>query len=146
MKSNNLKDWTRRQLQLKCAHLNGRIDGLVAYRHNLREELQETVQNISNLEELRRGVDIGQDQDTLEHLRKRELDLRQELRDLGDEIDDLSDELEPIDHELAGRPLLDEEFERHIESRRRESRKEIKRIKNEGQGVFGRLRSWLFGD
>jgi valyl-tRNA synthetase len=145
MQSKELKDWTRDQLMSKSARLSGEIDGLVHYRRSQYEVLEKTVQDISNLEELRRSVDIGQDQDTLEHLRRRELDLREEVRDLSEQIDHLSEELEPIEHELAGRPFLDDAFERRIESSRRETEKQLKRIRNEHLGVWGRFKVWLIG-
>lgn len=146
MGSNDLQDWTYRQLQLKSVRLHGQIDGLVDYRRTLYEQLQKTVQDIANLEELRRNVDIEQDQDTLEHLRKRELELRQEIRDLNTQISELSAELEPFDLEIAGRPPVDEQLEKHLAARRRETEKRIKQVRNEGIGVLGRLRNWLFGE
>lgn len=145
MSSNELKDLTRNQLQLKSAQLAGQIDGLVDYRSTLREELEQTVQDIRNLEELRRSVDIGTDQDTLEHLRTREMDLRQEIRDVRDRIEELSEEYDPIAHELAGRPLFDEHSEQWIRERRRETEKQLERMRTSHLGVFGRLRAWLFG-
>ena len=146
MQSEKFGDWNIRQLQYKQVTLMGQIDGLVGYRNSLYEELRATVQSISNLEELKRSVDIGQDQDTLEHMRNRELELRQDIRDTNSRIRQLQEELEPIQLELAGREPGDEAVERYINSRRRDTEKSLKRIRNEHLGVAGRLRAWLFGD
>ncbi|OVE79341.1 hypothetical protein BVY00_00735 [bacterium G20] len=145
MQPKELKNWSRDQLMLRSARLNGEIDGLVGYRQDLYEELQKTVKDVSNIEELRRSIDIGQDQDTLEHLRKREMDLRQEVRELSTQIESLSKELEPIEHELAGRPVFDYDYEKDMKAWRRDTERQLKQIRNRHLGLLGRLRVWLFG-
>lgn len=144
MKASELKGWSRNQLSSRSARLNGRIDGLVSYRRTLWEELQETVEKISSLEELRRLADIGFDQDSLDHLRQREMHLRDEVKDLGVHINNLDKELEMVDHELSGRSLS-KDIDQQMEASRRRTDKEMKRLRNRHMGWFGRIKSWFFG-
>jgi hypothetical protein len=146
LSTDELKSWTRRQLEYKSVSLGGHIDGLVSYRNELYRQIQQTVEDIKVIEDLGQTVDIGNDLGRLEHLRAREMDLRQEVRDLNSQIQQAQAELDPINLELAGRPPGDLEMDLYLDQRRRESEKRIKSIVRQDEGLLEKARRLLFGD
>jgi chromosome segregation ATPase len=146
LSADKLKSWTRRQLEYKSVITRGQIDGLVGYRNELYSQLQQTVEDIKVIEDLGQAIDIGDDRARLEHLRAREMDLRQEIREVNNQIHLLQAELEPVELELAGRRPGDPEMDRYLAQRRKESEKHIRRVVRKDEGLLEKVRRFFVGD